>query len=89
MDTYGGKAWSKTLHFCSSSELSSVRQFSCFLEGVDVVSKCPMGRLFVCLFVFEGGGGGMSVTSVQFPAQLRNIHNQKAIASTKQSYGAI
>lgn len=43
--------------------------------------------LFVCLFLKEGGG--MSVTSVQFPAQLRNIHNQKAIASTKQSYGAI
>lgn len=32
--------------------------------------------------------GGTPVSSVQFPAQLRDFHNKKAIASPKQSHGA-
>ena len=39
-------------HFCSCSGLSSVGQFSRFLEEVDVVSK---RLLLLLLFFFEGG----------------------------------
>ena len=77
-------------HFCPVrglvqfvSSVLSLRGRCCF--------ELPYGTVVVVVvfFFFRGEGGGTPVTSVQFPAQLRDFHNKKAIASPKQSHGAI
>ena len=67
------------------SSVVSLRGRCCF--------QLPYGTVIVVVVVVvvlgEEGEGGTPVTSVQFPAQLRDFHNKKAIASPKQSHGAI
>ena len=77
-------------HFCPCSGLSSVGQFSRFLEGSMLFRTALWDCYCCCCFFLRGeGGGGTPVTTVQFPAQLRNIHNKTGIASPKQSRGEI